>query len=33
LRIGVDPNQRNNIGLSWNDVKRHVIRQDSDLGT
>ena len=33
LRLGVDPNYRNNIGLSWNDVKRHVIRQDSDLGT
>lgn len=33
LRIGVDPNRRNNLGLSWNDVKRHVIRQDSDLGT
>ena len=26
LRIGVDPNRRNNIGLCWNDVKRHVIR-------
>ena len=26
LRIGVDPNCRNNIGLCWNDVKRHVIR-------
>jgi hypothetical protein len=33
LRLGVDPNHRNNIGLSWNDVKRHVIRQDFDLGT
>ena len=33
LRLGVDPTHRNNIGLSWNDVKRHVIRQDSDLGT
>ena len=33
LRIGVDPNRRNNLGLCWNDVKRHVIRQDSDLGT
>ena len=26
LLIGVDPNRRNNIGLCWNDVKRHVIR-------
>jgi len=26
LRLGVDPNHRNNIGLCWNDVKRHVIR-------
>jgi len=26
LRIGVDPNRRNNLGLCWNDVKRHVIR-------
>ena len=33
LRLGVDLNHRNNIGLSWNDVKRHVIRQGSDLGT
>ena len=32
LRIGVDPNRRNNLGLCWNDVKRHVIRQDSGLG-
>lgn len=26
LRIGVDPKLRNNLGLCWNDVKRHVIR-------
>ena len=26
LARGVDPNRRNNIGLCWNDVKRHVIR-------
>ena len=26
LARGVDPNSRNNIGLCWNDVKRHVIR-------
>ncbi|MBR5548112.1 MAG: hypothetical protein IKU71_00125 [Kiritimatiellae bacterium] len=26
LWIGVDPNRRNNLGLCWNDVKRHVIR-------
>ena len=26
LRLGVDPNRRNNIGLCWNDVRRHVIR-------
>ena len=28
LRLGVDPNYRNNIDLSWNDVKRHVIRSN-----
>lgn len=28
LRLGVDPTRRNNIGLCWNDVKRHVIRQN-----
>lgn len=27
LRLGVDPIRRNNLGLCWNDVKRHVIRQ------
>lgn len=26
LRLGVDPTRRNNLGLCWNDVKRHVIR-------
>ena len=26
LRLGADPNLRNNLGLCWNDVKRHVIR-------
>ena len=26
MRLGVDPNHRNNLGLCWNDVKRHVIR-------
>lgn len=25
LRIGVDPNHRNEIGLCWNDVRRHVM--------
>ena len=29
LRLGVDPNHRNNIGLSWNDVRRHLIRNES----
>ena len=24
LRLGVDPNHRNNLGLCWNDVRRHV---------
>ena len=28
LRLGADPNHRNNLGLCWNDVKRHVIRPD-----
>jgi len=28
LRIGVDPNHRNNLGLCWNDVKHHVIRPE-----
>ena len=26
LRLGVDPSRLNNLGLCWNDVKRHVIR-------
>ena len=26
LRLGADPNHRNNLGLCWNDVKRRVIR-------
>ena len=26
LRIGVDPNRRNNLGLCWNDIARHVVR-------
>ena len=28
LRLGVDPNHCNNLGLCWNDVKRHVIRPE-----
>lgn len=28
LRIGLDPNRRNNLGLCWNDVRRHVIRPE-----
>ena len=28
LRLGADPNHRNNIGLSWNDVRRHLIRPE-----
>ena len=28
LRLGVDPTHRNNIGLSWNDVRRHLIRPE-----
>lgn len=27
LRLGVDPNHRNYLGLCWNDVRHHVIRQ------
>ena len=27
LRLGVDPDHRNNLGLCWNDVRRHVIRE------
>ncbi len=26
LRLGVDPTRRNNLGLCWNDVRRHLIR-------
>ena len=26
LRLGADPNRRNNLGLCWNDVRRHLIR-------
>ena len=28
LERGVDPNRRNNLGLSWNDVARHVVRPE-----
>ena len=28
LRLGVDPNHHNNLGLCWNDVRRHLIRQE-----
>ena len=28
LRVGVDPNHRNNLGLCWNDVRRHLIRPE-----
>ena len=28
LRLGVDPDRRNSIGLCWNDVRKHVIRQE-----
>ena len=28
LRLGVDPNHRNNLGLCWNDVRRHLIRPE-----
>ena len=28
LERGVDPNRRNNLGLSWNDVARHVVRSE-----
>lgn len=26
LECGLDPNHRNNLGLCWNDVRRHIIR-------
>ena len=28
LRLGADPNRRNNLGLCWNVVRRHVIRPE-----
>ena len=28
LECGLDPNHRNNLGLCWNDVRRHLIRQE-----
>ena len=28
LRLGADPNRRNNIGLCWNDIRRHLIRPE-----
>ena len=28
LERGVDPSRRNNLGLSWNDVRGHVIRTE-----
>ena len=28
LRLGADPNRRNNIGLCWNDVRHHLIRSE-----
>ena len=28
LEHGVDPSHRNNLGLSWNDVARHVVRPE-----
>ena len=28
LERGVDPSRRNNLGLSWNDVARHVVRSE-----
>ena len=29
LWLDVDPNHRNNLGLCWNDVRRHVIRPEA----
>ena len=26
LERGVDPSRRNNLGLCWNDIARHVVR-------
>ena len=28
LKRGVDPSRRNNLGLCWNDVARHVVRPE-----
>lgn len=28
LECGLDPNHRNNLGLCWNDVRRHIIRSE-----
>jgi hypothetical protein len=28
LERGVDPDRRNNLGLYWNDVARHVVRSE-----
>lgn len=28
LQLGADPNRRNNLGLCWNDVRRHLIRTE-----
>ena len=28
LERGVDPSRRNNLGLSWNDIARHVVRPE-----
>ena len=28
LQLGADPNRRNNLGLCWNDVRRHLIRPE-----
>ena len=28
LERGVDPSRRNNLGLCWNDVARHVVRPE-----
>ena len=28
LERGLDPSRRNNLGLAWNDVVRHVVRPE-----
>ena len=28
LRVGIDSNHHNNLGLCWNDVRRHLIRPE-----